>query len=107
MKWTLRYLRGTTKKCLCFGKEKPVLVSYIDADLVGDIDSWKSSSGYLTTFVGGSVSWQFKLQKCVALSTTKAKYIAAAKAYKEITWMRNFLVELGYEQDKYVLRCDS
>ena len=41
------------------------------------------------------------------MSTTEAKYIAATEACKEIIWMRNFLLELGYEQDKYVLRCDS
>ena len=52
VKWILRYLRGTTKKCLCFGKENPVLVGCTDVDLAGDIDSWKSTSGYLTTFAG-------------------------------------------------------
>ena len=84
-----------------------MLMGYTDADLVCDIDSRKSASGYLTTFAGGAMSWQYKLQKCVALSTTEAEYIAATEASKEIIWMRNFLLELGYEQDIYVLRCDS
>ena len=48
----MRYLRGTAKKCLCFGQEKPVLMGYTDTDLGGDIDSQKSTSEYLTTFVG-------------------------------------------------------
>jgi len=39
LKWILRYLWGTTKKCLCFGQAKSVLVGYIDADLASDIDS--------------------------------------------------------------------
>ena len=95
--------RGTTKKCLCFGEENPVLIGYTDVDLAGDIGSRKSTSGYLTTFVGGAVSWQSKLQKCVALLTIEAEYIAAIEACKEIIWMRNFLLELGYEQDKYML----
>ena len=86
VKWILRYLRGTTKKCLCFGKGKPMLMGYKDADLAGDIDSRKSTSGYLTTFAGGAVSWQSKLQKCIALSTTEAEYVAApaTEACKEI-----------------------
>ena len=53
VKWILRYLRGTSKRCLCFGKGKHVLEGYTDADLAGDIDSRKSTSGYLTTFAGG------------------------------------------------------
>jgi len=44
-----------------------------------------------------------KLYKCVALTTTKAEYIVATETSKEILWMRNFLLKLGYEQDKYVL----
>jgi len=84
-----------------------VLNAYIDADMAGDVDSRKSTSRYLTTFIGGAVSWQSKLQKCVALSTTEDEYIAATEAFKEILWMKNFLFELGREQEKYVLRCDS
>ena len=38
--------------CLCFGGGKPVLVGYTDADMACDIDSRKSTSGLLVTFVG-------------------------------------------------------
>ncbi|KAK9940454.1 hypothetical protein M0R45_017116 [Rubus argutus] len=76
VKWILRYLRGSSKFCLCFGGSKPILEGFIDADWAGDLDSRKSTSGYLFTFAGGAVSWQSKLQKCVALSTTEAEYIA-------------------------------
>uniref|UniRef100_A0A2N9IIJ6 Integrase catalytic domain-containing protein n=1 Tax=Fagus sylvatica TaxID=28930 RepID=A0A2N9IIJ6_FAGSY len=67
----------------------------------------KSTSGFLFTFVGGAVSWQSKLQKCVALSTTEAEYIAATEAGKEILWMKRFLQDLGLKQDEYVVHCDS
>ena len=53
------------------------------------------------------MSWQSELQICVALSIIEAEYIAATEACKKIIWMINFLLELSYEQDKYVLRCDS
>ena len=56
MKWILRYLRGTSKTCLCFGTEKPVLVGCTDADMVGDVDSRKSTSGYLIIF--------FQMEQC-------------------------------------------
>ena len=56
---------------------------------------------------GGAVSWQSRLQKCVALSTTEAEYIAANEAGKEMLWLKRFLQELGLKQDGYVVNCDS
>ena len=56
---------------------------------------------------GGSVSWQSRLQKCVALSTTEAECIAANEAGKEMLWLKRFLQELGLKQDGYVVNCDS
>lgn len=107
VKWILRYLRGTSKMCLCFGKGKSMLDGFTDADMAGDVDSRKSTSGYLMTFAGGVVAWQSRLQKCVALSTTEAEFIAVTEACKEILWLKKFLQELGLKQEKYVLYCDS
>ena len=84
VKWILRYLHSTSKMCLSFGNANPVLVGYTDADMAGDVDSRKSTLGYLITFAGGAVSWQSKLQKSVALSTTEAEFIAAIEAWKEL-----------------------
>jgi len=56
VKWILRYLKGTAKKCLCFGKGNQMLAGYVDADMAGDVDPRKSTSGYLITFAGGAVS---------------------------------------------------
>ena len=107
VKWILRYLRGTSRVCLCFGSSEPLLVGYTDSDMASDVDSRKSVSGFLMTFAGGAVSWQSKLQKCVALSTTEAEYIAITEGCKEALWMRRFLDELGLRQDKYVVFSDS
>ncbi|CAL5417495.1 unnamed protein product [Camellia sinensis] len=107
VKWILRYLKGTTKMCLCFKDAKPVLEGYTDSDMAGDLDGRKSTSGFLFTFAGGAVSWQSKLQKCVALSTTEAEYIAAAEAGKEMLWLKRFLQELGLKQEKFTVHCDS
>ena len=46
-------------------------------------------------------------KKCVALSTTEAKYITTTEAGKEILWMKTFFKELGLKQDEYMLYCDS
>jgi len=53
VKWIFRYLRGSSKSCLSFCNSKPVLEGYTDADMAGDLDGRKSTSGYLFTFAGG------------------------------------------------------
>ena len=91
VKWILRYLQGTSKMSLCFGKGEPILDGFTDSDMAGDVDNRKSTSGYLITFRRGAVAWQSRLQKCVALSTTEAEFIAITKACKELLWLKKFL----------------
>jgi hypothetical protein len=43
----------------------------------------------------------------VALSSTEAEFIAATEASKELLWLKRFVIELGFDQGKYVLFCDS
>ena len=52
VKWIFRYLRGTSKMCLSFGTSQPVLEGFTDADMAGDLDDRKSTSGYVFTFAG-------------------------------------------------------
>ena len=66
VKWLLRYLRGTSSTSLCFGKVKVTTV-FVDDDRGGDVDSSKSTSGYIYTIGGIAVSWMSRLQKCVSL----------------------------------------
>ena len=103
VKWILRYLRGSSDECLCFRGSSPILKGYTDADMAGDLDNRKSTTGYLFTFSGGAISWQSKLKKCVALSTTEAEYIADTEASKEMIWLKQFLQELGLQQIDYVV----
>ena len=78
------YLKGTSKVCLKFGVEKSVLEGFTDSDMSGDVDSRRSTLGYVMTYAGGIMSWQSRLQKSVALSTTEAEYMAAVEADKEL-----------------------
>ena len=50
IKWILKYLIGTSNISLCFGSEKPILVGYTNFDMAKNIDSRKSTLGYLITF---------------------------------------------------------
>ena len=52
VKWIFRYLKGTSKTCLCFGGDKPMLQVHRYADVGANVDFRKSLSGYLLTFAG-------------------------------------------------------
>ena len=107
VKWILRYLKGTSHYCLCFGHDETVLKGFTDVDMARDMDTREYTIGFLYKFASATVSWVSWLQRIVALSTTKAEYIAATEACKEMLWMQRFLGEILIKQDKYVLYCDS
>ena len=46
-------------------------IGFTDSDFQGDIDSRKSTSGYVFTLYGGAVCWRSIKQTCVADSTTE------------------------------------
>jgi hypothetical protein len=99
IKWILRYLRGTSTHALCFGGSNIVLQGYVDSDMAGDKDSKRKTTGYVFIVGGTTVSWISKLQKVVSLSTTKAKYVVATEASKEMIWLHRFMEELGKKKE--------
>jgi hypothetical protein len=95
----LRYLQGTKYFALVYqkGVEGEPFLTYGDANLGGNADSGKSTTGYVVLMSGAAISWQSKLQSIVAKSTTEAKFVAASTTGNEIMWLRNVLKELGFE----------
>ena len=60
-----------------------------------DVDTCRSTSGYVMTYAEGAVSWQSRLQKSVVLSTMEAEYMAVVEADKKVIWMKDLIGELG------------
>lgn len=83
---------GLHYKCL----NKPYLVGYTDSDWGGDINTRKSTSGYIYTFGKGNIiSWNSILQKTVALSSCKSEYIALKEAITEAIYLKNTTIQLA------------
>jgi hypothetical protein len=53
----VRYLVGTVDYDLTLGGSSETLVGYCDADYAGDLDSIRSTTGYVFLMFGGVVSW--------------------------------------------------
>jgi hypothetical protein len=88
----MRYLLYTPKFGLWYPKGSTFdLIGYSDADYARCKIDRKSTSG-TCQFLGRSMmSWASKKQNLVALSTTKAAYIATRHCSAQLLWMRQNL----------------
>ncbi|XP_059076705.1 secreted RxLR effector protein 161-like [Cryptomeria japonica] len=66
VKRVFKYLRGTSDYSLCFhgnpsGPRHSLSIhGYVDSNWAGDIDSRRSTSGYVFTMFGGAMNWMSK-----------------------------------------------
>ena len=110
VKHILKYLRRTRDYMLVYHGDELAPIGYIDYDFQLDADLRKSTSGYVFTLGGATVSWRSLKQSCIADSTTEAEYVAASKVAKKAVWLRKFLMELGVigkPIDPMILYCDN
>lgn len=107
VKGILRYLKATKDMRLCYGSQELCVKGYTDSDYAGDLDSRRSTSGYVFTLAGGAVSWRSRLQTCITQSTTEAEYVAASEACKEAIWLGRLVIDLGIKGETPMLHCDS
>ena len=104
----LRYLQATPTHGIRFsGSGDGKLIGYSDADWVGDIESGRSTSGYVFVLNGGCISWRSKKQRTVALSSTEAEYMALSEATQEAVWLKAFMRELGEDTGGGALTVDE
>ena len=80
------------------------LISSVDADQGGNYTTRKSTTGYIFLLNNknnnSAISQLSKLQKTVAFSSCKAKFIAYKEAAKESIYLNNFIRELFIETSK-------
>jgi len=105
-KTVLRYLKVTVSLGLKYGSAAP-MVGYSDADYAGDLDTRRSTTGYVLTFNGAAVSWTSTSQPSVAHSTTESEYIAAATVAKEAVWLSYLIKDLTGTATPMRMRCDN
>ncbi|KAK3038599.1 hypothetical protein RJ639_027262 [Escallonia herrerae] len=109
VKWIFRYLVGSTNFGVMFDRDgaKGEVSGFVDSDYAGDLDSRRSTTGYIFTFYGGPICWKSVLQSTTTLSTTEAEYMALTEAAKEALWLKGLVEELGFKQRGVLLQCDS
>ena len=100
----LRYLKKDKRLGPTYSRNGSLtLVGYSDSDWGGDVETRKSTSGYVFTLGGAAISWTSKKQSTVALSSTEAEYMALCAAIQEAVYLRLLLSDLGYTQNEPTL----
>ncbi|GJV26118.1 hypothetical protein Tco_1378813, partial [Tanacetum coccineum] len=85
--------------------ERMSKVPYVNA--VGSLMYLMVCTRPYIAYAGCVVSWKATLQHVVALSTTKAEYMALTEAVKEAIWLRGLLKELGVELNTVAVNYDT
>lgn len=96
VKYILRYLSGNTEQGIVYRntKKSNIIEAFCDADYAGDPKTRKSTTGYVILYADGAISWCSRKQPVIALSSTEAKYIAAAECCKELLYLKSLFEEI-------------
>ena len=105
-----RYLKGTKGLKLCINRTSsssgPIKIeSWSDADFDADKSDRKSVSECVLTMDGAVVSWAFKKQTGVLLSTMEAEFIAASQTGRALLGLREIFSELGMKINEPMSMC--
>ena len=82
-----------THGILLGGGQIECVTTFTDSDFAGDLETRKSTTGFLVKVGDGLISWGSKRQSIVTLSTTEAEIIALIEGIKETTWCKQLLSE--------------
>jgi len=103
-----RYLKGKPNYGIKFiSKESFNLNAYVDADLGGDKEIRKSTTGFLLTINGSPTSWYSKLQHCVSVSTAESEYYSIHECARHCMWYKNLFKELRINLGCININCDN
>ena len=99
-KRVLRYAAGKVSH-LSFPNtdDKVILSGYSDADWAGDLETRRSTTGYIFFINGSPVSWCSMLQRTVAQSAAEAEYMALSAASLEAVYLRRLLNDFRCPQN--------
>ncbi|UYV61822.1 hypothetical protein LAZ67_1006725 [Cordylochernes scorpioides] len=99
----VRYLMATKDIGLIYTVSSNNLISYSDSDWARDKINRKSTSGNIVLHGSNAVSWFFKKQGCVSLSTAEAEYVAAAASIQDLVHLKEINKDFSSFEDTTLL----
>ncbi|XP_074373464.1 secreted RxLR effector protein 161-like [Apium graveolens] len=93
VKHILRYIKGTIDYGLIYsrGSRFHMLVGFFDSNFAGSCEDRKSTGGMAFCLNENLITWVSQKQRCVALSTCEAEFMAATAAMCQSMWLQKLL----------------
>ena len=108
VKRIIRYLKGKINMGLWYPKIGQItMTSYSDANYADCRVDRNSTSGTCQFLDNYLISWSFKKQNSVTLSTAEAEYAAAGACYAQVLWMKHALLDYDLHYDHIKIFCDN
>lgn len=97
VKRILRYVQGTLNYGLIYtkGQGDYMLSGYSDSDLAGDMVDRKSTGGMSFYLNESLITWVSQKQRCVALSSCEAEFMAATATACQGIWLHRLLSQIA------------
>ena len=98
-KRVLRYLCGTAMLGITYCPPPLRLQGCSNANWASDMDTRRSTTGYVVILNNRAIIWKSRRQPTVMLSMMESEYMALTEVTKELKWIRTLLSELEYSND--------
>ena len=84
------------------------LIIALDTSFADDLETRRSSQGYIVMLFGGLIIWRAARQDTVTTSTTEAELLGVERTAKEVIALRRFFLELRLDLGApWTIFCDN
>ena len=103
IKHLAKYISATEDLCLKWYRDlsasESELKMYVDSDWGGDLNTRRSTTGFIGMYAGAPVCWSSKRQPLVAMSSMEAELIALCAASLMTVYMRGLAEDMSIPVD--------